>query len=142
MHWTGSKLTIKALERHQLTQFWCDFCKFWTNSPHRLFLEQVFASHDHNAYSQPAITCSMLTIETLEQSVKWRRSSVFIVNFEQVNTDWVSHSTKIFSEIERLGTERSGVWGRWVSFKVIQLPLYSFTICGWSVNSRPLWHAR
>ena len=46
--------------------------------------------------SQPAFTCSKLTIETLEQGVKnmvnfnnkdtrttrWRRSGVFIVNFE------------------------------------------------------------
>ena len=41
--------------------------------------------------SQPASTCSSLTIETLEQDVKygvvvlalryWRRSDVFIVNF-------------------------------------------------------------
>ena len=33
-------------------------------------------------HSQPAITCSKLTIETLEQGVS-------IVNFEQVNEDWV-----------------------------------------------------
>ena len=34
--------------------------------------------------TQPAITCSELTIETLEQGVKyvWRQSAVFIVNFE------------------------------------------------------------
>ena len=61
--------------------------------------------------TQPAITCSKLTIETLEQrceicsklTIKWRRfgvfivnfehilhlcSSVSIVNFEQVNADW------------------------------------------------------
>ena len=40
----------------------------------------------------PAITCSKLTIETLEQDVKyvhWRRSGVFIVNSEQVNAGWV-----------------------------------------------------
>ena len=38
-------------------------------------------------WSQPAITCSKLTIETLEQSVKyvWRRSAVFIVNFEHIS---------------------------------------------------------
>ena len=31
--------------------------------------------------TQPAITCSKLTI-------KWRCFGVFIVNFEQVNADW------------------------------------------------------
>ena len=40
--------------------------------------------------AQPAITCSKLTIETLEQGVKyvqsqWRRSGVFIVNFEHIS---------------------------------------------------------
>ena len=37
--------------------------------------------------SQPAFTCSNLTIETLEQSVKrnWHRSGVFIVNFEHIS---------------------------------------------------------
>ena len=42
--------------------------------------------------TQPAITCSKLTIETLEQSceicskltIKWRRFGVFIVNFEHI----------------------------------------------------------
>ena len=48
--------------------------------------------------SQPAVACSKLTIETLEQGVKyvqkwtiktpkrrhWRRSDVFIINFEHV----------------------------------------------------------
>ena len=36
----------------------------------------------------PAITCSKLTIETLEQDVKyvhWRRSGVFIVNSEHIS---------------------------------------------------------
>ena len=41
--------------------------------------------------TQPAITCSKLTIETLEQGVnyvqicQWRRSGVFIVNFEHIS---------------------------------------------------------
>ena len=40
--------------------------------------------------AQPAITCSKLTIETLEQGVKyvqsqWRRSGVFIVNLEHIS---------------------------------------------------------
>ena len=39
--------------------------------------------------AQPALTCSKLTIETLEQGVKkwrqWRRSGVFIVNFEHIS---------------------------------------------------------
>ena len=38
-----------------------------------------------DAESQPAITCSKLTIETLEQGVKYVQS---IVNFEQVNAGW------------------------------------------------------
>ena len=44
--------------------------------------------------AQPAITCSKLTIETLEQGVKYvqslklrqcRRSGVFIINFEEIS---------------------------------------------------------
>ena len=35
--------------------------------------------------TQPAITCSKLTIGTLEQGVKWRCSGVFIVNFEHIS---------------------------------------------------------
>ena len=45
--------------------------------------------------TQLAITCSKLTIETLEEGVKYVQryftpcSSVSIVNFEQVNAGWV-----------------------------------------------------
>ena len=36
--------------------------------------------------SQPVIKCSKLTLETLEQGVKyWRRSGIFIVNFEHIS---------------------------------------------------------
>ena len=39
--------------------------------------------------TQPAFTCSKLTMQTLEQSVKcvkyWGRSGVFIVNFEHIS---------------------------------------------------------
>ena len=48
-------------------------------------------------YSQPAITCLNLTLETLEQGVKyvqrrhWRCSGVFIVNFEHI-----SHLAMVF----------------------------------------------
>ena len=41
--------------------------------------------------SQPVFTCSKLIIETLEEGVKyvqlchWRRSSIFIVNFEHIS---------------------------------------------------------
>ena len=38
--------------------------------------------------SQPTITCSKLTTETLNQGVKichWRRSGIFIVNFEHIS---------------------------------------------------------
>ena len=44
--------------------------------------------------TQPAFTCSKLTIETLEQGVKyrqWRRFGVFIVNFEHI-----SHRVLVF----------------------------------------------
>ena len=34
--------------------------------------------------TQPAFTCSKLTIETLEQGVKYK-SGVFIVNFEHIS---------------------------------------------------------
>ena len=40
--------------------------------------------------SQPAITCSKLTTETLKQDVS-TRSGVFIVNFEHI-----SHSVLVF----------------------------------------------
>ena len=45
--------------------------------------------------SQLAFTSSKLTIETLEQSMKYVHtftscSSVSIINFEQVNADWVT----------------------------------------------------
>ena len=41
-----------------------------------------------NILTLPAMACSKLTIETLEQGVKyvhWRRSGVFIVNFEHIS---------------------------------------------------------
>ena len=46
--------------------------------------------------SQSAVTCSKLTLETLEHGVKYFTpcSSVFIVNFEQVNADWVVSLTR------------------------------------------------
>ena len=38
--------------------------------------------------------CSKLLINTPEQRHwRWRRSGVFIVNFKQVNADWVSDAT-------------------------------------------------
>ena len=42
------------------------------------------------ANTQPAFTCSKLTIETVEQDVKyvrrhWRHSGVFIVDFEHIS---------------------------------------------------------
>ena len=45
-------------------------------------------SQNTHLITQPAITCSKLTIETLEQSAKyvqWCRSDVFIVNFEHIS---------------------------------------------------------
>ena len=45
---------------------------------------------NNHSRTQPAITCKKLTIETLEQGVKyvrhhWRHSGVFIVNFEHIS---------------------------------------------------------
>ena len=48
--------------------------------------------------SQPAITCSKLTIETIEQGVKYTCSSVSIVNFEQVNAGSVSFENGVSNE--------------------------------------------
>ena len=60
----------------------------------------VTANYMKSPYlSQPAITCSKLTIETLEQGLKICSKSTMkiperpcssdpIVNFEQVNADW------------------------------------------------------
>ena len=57
--------------------------------------------------SQPAITCSKLTIETIEQGVKHVQSltpcaSVSIVNFEQVIAGWVQVTTSGFPQIKSL----------------------------------------
>ena len=48
----------------------------------------------------PAITCSMLIIETREQAVKYVQSfiacsSVSIVNFEHINAGWVVNSKNV-----------------------------------------------
>ena len=50
---------------------------------------EILAWNGLNQVTQPAITCSKLTIETVEQGVKyvqsqWRRSGVFIINFEHI----------------------------------------------------------
>ena len=50
---------------------------------------EIVAWNGLNQVTQPAITCSKLTIETVEQGVKyvqsqWRRSGVFIINFEHI----------------------------------------------------------
>ena len=63
---------------------------------------------------QPAITCSKLTIRTLEQEVKicskltiktperrqWRHSGVFIVNFEHIFTPCSSVSSVNFEQVD------------------------------------------
>ena len=51
-------------------------------------IEKALINDHIQTISQPAITCSKLTIETLEQGVKyvqWCRSGVFIVNFEHIS---------------------------------------------------------
>ena len=50
---------------------------------------EIVAWNGLNQVTQPAITCSKLTIETVEQGVKyvqsqWRRSGVFIIDFEHI----------------------------------------------------------
>ena len=72
----------------------------WTISKSAVFRSVLqgtitWAAKRFYGWSQSAITCSKLPIETLEQGVKYlwtyftRCSSVCIVNFEQVNTCWV-----------------------------------------------------
>ena len=51
---------------------------------YQCFNKSVSNEHKLPALTQPAFTCSKLTIETLEQGVK-RRSGVFIVNFEHIS---------------------------------------------------------
>ena len=53
----------------------------------------------HLALTQPAFTCSKLTVETLGQGVKYVTpcSSVSIVNFEHVITGWALNSPEMSS---------------------------------------------
>ena len=55
-----------------------------------LTLNRLYTSFRGLLLNKPAFTCSKLTIETLEQGVKyvqnhWRRSGVFNVNFEHIS---------------------------------------------------------
>ena len=72
-------------------------------------LIQVFSSLRQNRKTQLILTCSKLTIETMEKGVKYVQSlnkntreyftpfsSVFIVDFEQVNVSWVTNFAKRF----------------------------------------------
>ena len=66
----------------------------------REFVENHLIKCNQPSDSQPAFTCSKLTMETLEHGVKicstltiktperiyWHRSAVFIINFEHVIT--------------------------------------------------------
>ena len=63
---------------------------FWLGSIIHYLVLNNLAKSNVSVLSQPAITCSKLTIETLEQGVKFVQSccSVSIVNFEQVNAGW------------------------------------------------------
>ena len=47
---------------------------------HSQFLKEGCDFNSRLPTTEPAITCSKLTIETLE----WRRSGIFIVNFEHI----------------------------------------------------------
>ena len=54
-------------------------------------------------HSQLVFTCSKLTIETLEQGVKYVQltiNSVSVVNFEHVIAGWVMFLTKVISMLE------------------------------------------
>ena len=55
---------------------------------HKKYAEYNFGAPLNTIVSQPAFTCSKLTIETLELGVKyvqWRCSGIFIVNFEHIS---------------------------------------------------------
>ena len=66
--------------------------------------------------TQPAITCSKLTIETLEQRCeicstltiktterrRWHRSNVSFLNFEQVNAGWERYSYAKLSSFKEM----------------------------------------
>ena len=86
-----------------------------TNDTHLFFFFTKYNSYQHTIFtklflckswfiaksavdpSQSVFTCSKLTIETLEQGVKY----VQIVNFEHVNSDWIStffHKCLLFEE--------------------------------------------
>ena len=74
------------------------------------------------APSQSAITCSKLTIETIEQG-EWRRSGIFIVNFEHI-----SHLVLLFLLLTLTrqmpaGIRLSGLLLTqfWTSFKIVSI---------------------
>ena len=97
-------------------------------------------------HAQSVIACSKLTIETLEQGVKCseltiktpercqrRRSGVFIVNFEQVNADWVEFTFTLQTLIQnpfkhlRLSTKRS-ILDVWQGFECTSALILSFLL--------------
>ena len=64
--------------------------EFFTKKKMRVYYDLKFWYDDCHIFiiTQPIITCSKFTIETLEEGVKyvkWRRSGVFIVNFEHIS---------------------------------------------------------
>ena len=94
-------------------------CRHDINSP-RVRHENKYSKHklrsnslrlSRKKRSQPAITCSKLTIETLEQRCEICSkltiinlcSSVSIVNFEHVNAGWVTYinNAHIFESLPR-----------------------------------------
>ena len=64
--------------------------EFFTKKKTRVYNDLKFCYGDCHIFiiTQPIITCSKFTIETLEEGVryvKWRRSGVFIVNLEHIS---------------------------------------------------------
>ena len=82
--------------------------------------------------SQPTITCSKATIETLEQDIYFTPwSSVSIVNFEQINASWVMF-TKILaswnSYITIISVPLDLYWRRDVELPHFQAMFYFYTL--------------
>ena len=70
-----------------MTSFWCLYCQLWTDLVHIILKYCISIDNERNfekllltilviyfQFSQPATTCSKLTIEILEQGVKYVQS--------------------------------------------------------------------
>ena len=71
------------------------YCSLGTHLESKTLLKVSSTNNFKDLFTQPAFTCSKLTIETAEQVVKYVQnyftpcSSVSVVNFEHVIAGWV-----------------------------------------------------